>query len=89
MRAVFIGVLVTHAVSTSLHATALQDPGYEAEIQALSGRRQIREAFAIIQRLEPKTRTDNMELTQIPAPPFGEGVRAQAYVEMLLEAGVY
>ncbi len=88
MRAVFIGVLVTHAVSTSLHATALQDPGYEAEIQALSGRRQIREALAIIQRLEPKTRTDHMELTQIPAPPFGEAERAQAYVAMLREAGV-
>jgi acetylornithine deacetylase/succinyl-diaminopimelate desuccinylase-like protein len=38
--------------------------------------------------LEPRTRTDHIELTEIPAPPFKEDKRAQRFAAMLREAGV-
>jgi acetylornithine deacetylase/succinyl-diaminopimelate desuccinylase-like protein len=38
--------------------------------------------------IEPQSRRDLIELTEIPAPPFGEDKRAQRFAEMLREAGL-
>lgn len=65
---------------------AAQD--YTAEVRRLAERRDVQTAFQAIDRLEPQTQQDLIMLTQIPAPPFKEEVRARKYLEMLRAAGV-
>jgi acetylornithine deacetylase/succinyl-diaminopimelate desuccinylase-like protein len=47
----------------------------------------MRAAFEAIVRMEPQTRRDHLLLTEIPAPPFGEGPRARAFAALLAESG--
>ncbi len=60
---------------------------YNKEIKKLSQQRSITKALAIIDELEPQTTNDLITLTEIPAPPFKEKVRAEKFSEMLKEAG--
>jgi acetylornithine deacetylase/succinyl-diaminopimelate desuccinylase-like protein len=60
---------------------------YEAEVRRLAERPLVREAFRIIEALEPRTMDDHVALTQVPAPPFGEEERARAFAELLRGAG--
>lgn len=64
------------------------DPVYLEEMEELAAHPQVEEAFRIIEELEPRTQEDHITITEIPAPPFGEDERAEAYLEMLQEAGV-
>lgn len=64
-----------------------QETRYESEIAELLGDSGIRAAFGIIEALEPRTLQDLIVLNEIPAPPFLEEARAEAYAELLLEAG--
>ncbi len=60
---------------------------YNKEIKKLSKQKSITKALAIIDELEPQTIKDLITLTEIPAPPFKEKVRAEKFSEMLKEAG--
>lgn len=60
---------------------------YIADIQSLANRPEIRKAFQTIVELEDQTHRDLIMLTEIPAPPFKEEVRASKFSEMLHEAG--
>lgn len=64
-----------------------QSDPYAAQVQWLIKNKQINEAFAIIDNLEPTTRKEHIELTEVPAPPFKESVRAQYFKKMLEAAG--
>ncbi len=68
-------------------ATA-QTTDYDAEIREIASRSEIQKAFELIVEMEPQTEKELIELTEIPAPPFKEEVRAKRYREMLLEAGL-
>ena len=48
----------------------------------------VQDALAHIVAIEPQSRRDLIELTEIPAPPFEEQVRAERFAEMLREAGL-
>lgn len=61
---------------------------YRSEIDRLTGEPQIQHAFEIIEELEPRTMEDHITITEIPAPPFGEDERAEAWLDMIREAGV-
>jgi acetylornithine deacetylase/succinyl-diaminopimelate desuccinylase-like protein len=63
-------------------------PSYKAEIAALMSNRNVVAAMEHIVAIEPQSRRDLIELTEIPAPPFGEDKRAQRFAEMLREAGL-
>ena len=63
------------------------EPRYEREIAALARDARVREAFRVVEELRPRTRGDHVTLTEIPAPPFAEEVRARAFADMLREAG--
>jgi tripeptide aminopeptidase len=67
---------------------AVVAPAYLEEVEALAGDPGVREAFRVIEELEPRTLRDLVTLTEIPAPPFHEEARARAFLEMLREAGV-
>ena len=69
-------------------ATPEIDPAYTAEIAAIMDSASVREGMAHIVSIEPQSRRDLIELTEIPAPPFGEQARAERFAEMLREAGL-
>ncbi len=60
---------------------------YQEEIARLAENDRIREAFRIVEELEPRTMEDLVTLTEIPAPPFMEDERAEEFVRMLRGAG--
>jgi tripeptide aminopeptidase len=60
---------------------------YTEQVESLVKNKQVKEAFAIIDNLEPTTRREHIELTQVPAPPFKEAIRAQRFKELLNAAG--
>ena len=73
-------------------AMSQNEPSPEAAYtdQALELVRQndVQQALDHILSLEPRSRADLIEITQIPAPPFGEGDRALKLQELLKEAGL-
>ncbi|GHM99393.1 peptidase M20 [Cytophagales bacterium WSM2-2] len=56
---------------------------YEQQVLDLTKNKLVKDAFAIIDQLEPATRKEHIELTQVPAPPFKEEKRAQYFKKML------
>jgi tripeptide aminopeptidase len=60
---------------------------YSQQVQALTKLKVVQDAFAIIDKLEPTTRKEHIELTEVPAPPFKESVRANYFKKMLEAAG--
>jgi len=65
-----------------------QDTRYDAELRRLAERPEVRDALRLIEPIDLLSRDDLITLTQIPAPPFKEGPRAQKFAEMLRAAGV-
>ncbi|MBT8146737.1 MAG: M20/M25/M40 family metallo-hydrolase [Gammaproteobacteria bacterium] len=64
------------------------DPSYLSEAASLRQSPQVQAAMDHILALEPRSRADLIELTEIPAPPFMEQRRAERFAEMLREAGL-
>lgn len=60
---------------------------YAQQVQVLTRNKAVQEAFAIIDKLEPVTRQEHIALTEVPAPPFKESVRAEYFRKMLQAAG--
>lgn len=63
------------------------DKKYTKEVEKTVAKKIIKAAFDAIDELEPRTTSDLIVLTEIPAPPFGEEKRAAKFKEMLEEAG--
>ncbi len=61
---------------------------YVAEAAELRANRLVQNAMEHIVAIEPQSRRDLIELTEIPAPPFEEQARAERYADMLREAGL-
>lgn len=61
---------------------------YREEIAALTENQRVQEALAHIIDISARTQRDHIELTEIPAPPFGESLRAARFAELLEEAGL-
>src|SRR5574341_19678 len=59
-------VFLSAAVVAPLPA---QDSRYDAELRRLAERPEVREAFRVIERIDPASRDDLITLTQIPARP--------------------
>ena len=87
-----IAALLITGFSTGLSAqedqTAEIKAEYTAEIEAIQSDSDVRAAMAHIVAIEPQSRRDLIELTEIPAPPFEEQARAERFAEMLREAGL-
>ena len=61
---------------------------YEQEISDLEANEKVKRAIAHIVTIEPRSHRDLIELTEIPAPPFAEGMRAVRFAELLRETGL-
>jgi len=79
---------------SSLAAAALAGPlmaqatPLEAEVRGVFQDPTIQAAMQYVEEHDDLTMADLVTLTEIPAPPFMEEERAQAFLAMLLEAGV-
>jgi len=58
------------------------------EIDTLADHPAVRPALQHVVAMEQELLEDLVELTEIPAPPFGEGPRGERFAEMLAEAGL-
>ncbi|HSM61105.1 MAG TPA: M20/M25/M40 family metallo-hydrolase [Longimicrobiales bacterium] len=63
------------------------EPRYVDEVGRIADNPAVREAFRRSEALDAWGMERLLELTQIPAPPFGEEARAARYSELLREAG--
>ena len=63
-------------------------PAFVAAAEALKNHRRVQAAMAHIVDIEPQSRRDLIELTEIPAPPFAEEERAARFADMLRASGL-
>lgn len=61
---------------------------YVEKVAAIKSDPLVQRAMEHIVAIEPQSRRDLIELTEIPAPPFEEQARAERFAEMLLDAGL-
>jgi acetylornithine deacetylase/succinyl-diaminopimelate desuccinylase-like protein len=60
---------------------------YSQEVSTIAGKSPVKQALQTIVDLQPQTLADHILLTEIPAPPYKETVRAKKFAEMLKAAG--
>ncbi len=65
-----------------------QDARYQDEVRRIASMEAVRRAMQAIDDLEPRSASDLILLTEIPAPPFNEERRARQFAELLGAAGV-
>lgn len=61
---------------------------YTDEVEELAEKASIREAMEFIRNMDEETVQNQIAITEIPAPPFQEQVRAERYAEMMQEYGL-
>ncbi len=81
-------LMVCNAFAAQGVAATEVQPQFRAEIAAIRNNRNVQAAMEHIVAIEPQSRRDLIELTEIPAPPFGEENRARRFAEMLRQAGL-
>jgi len=79
--------IIASYVFAQQNKTLAKESGYSTEVQTLAKNKLITEAFKVIDDLEPSTIKELIELTEIPAPPFKESVRAQKVKKLFESAG--
>jgi acetylornithine deacetylase/succinyl-diaminopimelate desuccinylase-like protein len=65
-----------------------QSTSHDEEVRRLARHPAVQRAMAMVEESDRQTMADLLELTQIPAPPFGEEVRGARFMEMLSELGM-
>jgi len=69
-------------------ATAMAEMSPDERISALAAESAVQDALGEIVLMEQELHDDLIELTEIPAPPFQEALRAARFAELLTEAGL-
>lgn len=91
MKKTFLFLLIASfcgTIALQAQESITVDKAYTKQIEKLARRSEIKRAFEAIDALEPYTTTQHIELTEIPAPPFMEEVRAAAFADRLRATGV-
>lgn len=73
--------------SASQDGAMAQEREYRKVINSLAKKPKVQEAFQTIEELDDQTLKEHIMLTEIPAPPFKEEVRAAKFAEMLQQSG--
>jgi tripeptide aminopeptidase len=81
---------LTAALAVALAGPALAAPSdpQSRSVQAIVGSSAFKAATAVLDREHARTVADTIALTEIPAPPFKERARAEAYMAMLKAHGL-
>ncbi|MFT4769133.1 MAG: tripeptide aminopeptidase [Glaciecola sp.] len=61
---------------------------YSAEMAKITAEPRVQAALQYVLSIQEQSRNELIELTEIPAPPFKEEVRAAHFAKMLTEAGI-
>ena len=89
---VFIFLLISIQLSFAQKNEKLKEANIEKlhskEISSLLKDKQILEAFEYVDKNDEALMETLIQLTEVPAPPFGENNRSMAFQKMLLETGV-
>lgn len=90
LRRLFTAATLTLAVSAAWSQAALPPlhPQTEAAFVKLTAHAGIKQAVDFLRADDERTLKDQIELTEIPAPPFKEMVRAQEYQKRLKALGL-
>ncbi|MBA3969531.1 MAG: M20/M25/M40 family metallo-hydrolase, partial [Gemmatimonadetes bacterium] len=83
----FIALALASAAPSVVAECNPRENRYCTEIRRLAQDARVRRALMSIERNNARARRDLIELTQIPAPPFKEEVRARRFLQMLRESG--
>ncbi|MGI9203651.1 MAG: M20/M25/M40 family metallo-hydrolase, partial [Woeseiaceae bacterium] len=81
-------LLFAHTSFAQEHTAPEVLPNYVAETQSIMADRRVQSALEHIVAIEPQSRRNLIELTEIPAPPFEEQARAERFAQMLRESGL-
>jgi acetylornithine deacetylase/succinyl-diaminopimelate desuccinylase-like protein len=73
--------------ASSAAAQTTIEPQYVEEMEVLTARQAVQNALSRVEDLDSWGMERLVELTEIPAPPFMEAVRAARFAELLREAG--
>lgn len=76
-----------YALAAAPASPQTADPEISGQIRTLAANAVVQEAFRRVEALDPWGMERLIELTQIPAPQWGEGPRAERYAQLLQEAG--
>jgi len=87
MKVFYPIIALLFSISLLRAQTPVVEDAFTKEIQKITQRKNVKDAFAIIDNLEPITQKEHILLTEIPAPPFKEAARALKFKHMLEEAG--
>ncbi|WOJ95596.1 M20/M25/M40 family metallo-hydrolase [Congregibacter brevis] len=77
-----------HVNLQAAEAGATIMPKYTAEMETLTADSRVQAALDYVLTIEEQSRAELIELTEIPAPPFKEEVRAAHFAEMLKARGL-
>ncbi|WP_439100801.1 M20/M25/M40 family metallo-hydrolase [Congregibacter sp.] len=89
-----IGAVLALTVSSlhgNLHAAEAEAaimPKYMAEMETLTADARVQTALDYVLTMEAQSKEELIELTEIPAPPFKEDLRAAHFAEMLKDRGL-
>jgi len=90
-----VGLLGASLPGPTPHVRAQEGAGGEElrdeflqEAERIRSHPAVRRALEIVEETDERTIRDQIELTEIPAPPFGEETRGRRFAGMLREAGV-
>ena len=90
LRRLFTVATLSLAVSAAWSQAALPpiNPATEAAFAKLTAHAGVKQAVDFLKADDERTLKDQIELTEIPAPPFKEAVRAQEYQKRLKALGL-
>src|SRR5690349_8566747 len=80
--------LVWVLIATSIAALGAQSNQHDDAVAKVRSSAAFKQAVAVLDRDFDRMVAELITLTEIPAPPFKESVRAKAYLEMLRASGL-
>lgn len=86
-RRFFLAVCLA-AATVGASPLAAQSNGFDEAVRRLAAHPAVQKAMRAVEDSDARTMQDLRELTQIPAPPFGEEARGARFLELLREVGV-
>ncbi|NJD18823.1 MAG: M20/M25/M40 family metallo-hydrolase, partial [Gemmatimonadetes bacterium] len=80
--------LLALALALAPSSSAAQTSSYDEEVRRLAQHPMVKRAMELIEQTDALTMADQVELTQIPAPPFGETAKGERVRQKMLELGL-
>ena len=87
-KKITIGLILLLGYALHSQDTIKEDVKYTREIKKIANKKEVKTAFQVILDLEPKTIKNQIELTEIEAPPFKEEKKALEFSKRLEKIGI-